>query len=128
MKLIKPVPTCIYIALKRFAGSRDACFPNQDTIAEKIGTTRATVNRNIKVLVEMGLIQIEESVAKKGKKYTYILLPLSKIVTGVSNNKLHGVVTNSYTKNKQYKNIDISKDISTVSTVEKEYNFEEKLY
>lgn len=49
----------VYSFLASLANSNQSCFPSQKYIAERIGCSRSTVNKTIKVLVKCGLIRKE---------------------------------------------------------------------
>jgi DNA-binding MarR family transcriptional regulator len=56
---IKPSGIAVYNVLASFANQEtQTCFPTQQTIADLIGLSRATVNRKIRLLKELGLINI----------------------------------------------------------------------
>jgi len=47
----------VYSFLASLANSNQSCFPSQKYIAERIGCSRSTVNKTMKVLVKYGLIR-----------------------------------------------------------------------
>jgi len=47
----------VYSFLASLTNSNQSCFPSQKYIAERIGCSRSTVNKTIKVLVKCGLIR-----------------------------------------------------------------------
>jgi len=49
----------VYSFLASLADSNQSCFPSQKYIAERLGCSRSTVNKSIKVLVKYGLIKKE---------------------------------------------------------------------
>jgi len=56
---LKPSGIAVYNVLASFANNdTQTCFPTQQTIADLIGLSRATVNRKIRLLKELGLINI----------------------------------------------------------------------
>jgi biotin operon repressor len=63
----------VYSFLASLADSNQSCFPSQKYIAERLGCSRSTVNKNIKVLVKYGLIKKER---KNRYHYTYSLIEI----------------------------------------------------
>lgn len=55
-KSVGTIASMIYIVLCRHADKEQTAFPSQDTIAEKIGVARETVNRNLKLLTDYNII------------------------------------------------------------------------
>ncbi len=69
----------VYWALKRRAQGADSCFPSQEDLAALTGTSRSTVNRTIKALVEAGLVKVEHRYSdNKQTVNVYRLLPVAK--------------------------------------------------
>ena len=54
------VGIAVYSFLASLADSSQGCFPSQKYIAESLGYSRATINRNLKVLERYGLIRIDK--------------------------------------------------------------------
>jgi len=50
----------VYSFLASLANDRQSCFPSQKYIADKLGHSRATINRAMKRLEDSGLIRIEK--------------------------------------------------------------------
>ncbi len=69
----------VYWALKRRAQGADSCFPSQEDLAALTGTSRSTVNRTIKTLVEAGLVKVEHRYSdNKQTVNVYRLPPVAK--------------------------------------------------
>lgn len=64
-KSLTPNSKLIYGRLLRYAGSDGAAFPKQETIAEELGISLSSVQNGIKLLVKVGLIEVE----KRNKMY-----------------------------------------------------------
>jgi len=60
-----PITKLILLKLCDNANDNGVCWPSQDLIAEQCETTRETVNRHIKKLTHMGLVELEHQ-SKKG--------------------------------------------------------------
>lgn len=66
----------IYMYICRYAGNRTGqCLQTQENIAKAFGVSRDTVNRNLAVLEECGLIKIERN---PGKPSLYIIREVEK--------------------------------------------------
>ncbi|MFA5459789.1 MAG: helix-turn-helix domain-containing protein [Candidatus Paceibacterota bacterium] len=61
----------VYSFLASLVDSHQRCFPSQKYIAEKLGCSRSTVNKNIKNLIKYGLIKKE---AQSRYHCTYVLM------------------------------------------------------
>ena len=59
-KKVKATGLMVYSFLACLTDKMQSCFPSQQYIAEKLGCSRATVNRTLKVLQSNGLIRIEK--------------------------------------------------------------------
>lgn len=59
-KKINATGIMVYSLLACFANKNQSCFPSQKYISEKLGCSRATVNRTLKELEDKGLIRIEK--------------------------------------------------------------------
>ena len=63
----------VYSFLASLADSSQRCFPSQKYIAERLGCSRSTVNKNIKVLIKYGLVKKER---KNRYHCTYSLIEI----------------------------------------------------
>jgi biotin operon repressor len=101
---IGAIGIAVYNFLASMADSNQKCFPSQRYIAEKLGCSRATVNKAVKVLEKHGLIKIE----KKNRYHcTYLLLKVrckaeETQVSTTGNSDVSRMDTND---NKRIKNI-----------------------
>jgi DNA-binding transcriptional ArsR family regulator len=75
---IKSTGLAVYNALAFFADSQGFCFPTQRSIAKIVGLSRRTVARKLKLLSELGLIEMEK---KRGRFFYRLLKPKDKVKT-----------------------------------------------
>ncbi|MBO5955846.1 MAG: helix-turn-helix domain-containing protein [Clostridia bacterium] len=77
---LKPRDLAVYFCLCRHASNEGGtCFPSRRTIARECGISGAeTVDRALKVLLELGLIEKQHQVAENGsyRSNLYRVLPL----------------------------------------------------
>jgi biotin operon repressor len=57
---IGPIGLAVYNVLASMVDKQQECFPSQKYIADKLGYSRATVNKALKVLKDYGLIQVKK--------------------------------------------------------------------
>jgi hypothetical protein len=65
-KKITPTMRHILMILANFAGDEDSAYPRQNTIARITGLSRACVNKNLKLMEEIGLLSAESRVRPDG--------------------------------------------------------------
>jgi len=71
--ILGPAGLAVYNVLASYANSKSqTCFPTQETIAERIGLCRETVNRKVKLLREKRLIRVKRL---KGRCLYFLLKP-----------------------------------------------------
>jgi biotin operon repressor len=63
----------VYNFLASLADCNQRCFPSQKYIAEKLGCSRSTINKAVKVLAKYGLVKVER---KNRYHCTYLLVKL----------------------------------------------------
>ena len=77
---LKPRDLAVYFCLCRHASNEGGtCFPSRRTVARECGISGAeTVDRALKVLLELGLIEKQHQVAENGsyRSNLYRVLPL----------------------------------------------------
>jgi biotin operon repressor len=72
-RILKGSGLGVYSVLASYANSQNqTCFPSQKTIAERIGLSRETVNRKVKLLRENRLIRVKR---QKGRCLYFLLKP-----------------------------------------------------
>jgi len=94
----------IYSFLASLANRNQSCFPSQKYIAKRIGCSRSTVNKSIKVLVKCGLIKKER---KNRYHCTYSLIKVRCRVeeTQMSHTGKSDVSQRNTNDNKRIRNI-----------------------
>ncbi|WP_156928600.1 hypothetical protein [Bradyrhizobium sp. th.b2] len=65
-KKVTPTMRHILTILANFAGDEDSAYPRQNTIARITGLTRACVNKNLKLMEEIGVLSAEGRVRADG--------------------------------------------------------------
>jgi len=98
----------VYSFLASLANSNQSCFPSQKYIAERIGCSRSTVNKTIKVLVNCGLIKKER---RNRYHCTYLLIKVRCKVeetqrSRVGNSDVFQIDTNDNKRIRNNNNID----------------------
>ena len=72
-RILKGSGLAVYNVLASYANSKSqTCFPSQQTIADRIGLCRETVNRKVKLLREKQLIKVNRL---KGRCLYFLLRP-----------------------------------------------------
>lgn len=78
--LFSPLPDSayrVYSALAAYAGNQDQrSWPATATLASKIGSSKSTVIRSLKILKDSGLIEVE---IRQGTSSVYTLLPCKEV-------------------------------------------------
>jgi len=94
----------IYVSLCRHADNEQKCFPAQETIAEELGCSVATIKRYLRLLTKHNVIAIER--VKKGRKWAhnvYYLLDksewiypkkVSRVTETPDNQEVHSSMSN----------------------------------
>src|SRR5450759_3281123 len=57
---IGPIGIAVYNVLASMADKQQECFPSQKYIADRLGYSRATINKALKVLKDYGLIAVKK--------------------------------------------------------------------
>src|SRR4051794_36474040 len=65
-KRVTPTMRHILMILANFAGDEDSAYPRQNTVARITGLTRACVNKNLKLMEEIGILSAEGRVRADG--------------------------------------------------------------
>lgn len=99
----------VYNFLASLADSSQVCFPSQKYIAERLGYSRATISKKIKLLEESGLIRVEK---RSGYHRVYHLLkvrckPTETQMSTYGNSEFPQVDTNNNRLTRIINNIDI---------------------
>lgn len=102
---LKPTGIATYTGLARFANREGECFPSQTTLAKRLGMSRMQVNREIKKLEQLHLIEVKPQFGPHGEQRAnlYILLDVPKDEEPIKhrytpcNSRLHPPVTASDT-------------------------------
>lgn len=77
----KPGPKLVLLALADHADHEGVCWPGFDGLAAKTGMNRSTVIDNVKVLAEMGLIEVEKRSDRSGHRASNrYILNITKVV------------------------------------------------
>jgi len=102
----------VYSFLASLADSNQSCFPSQKYIAERLGCSRSTVNKSIKVLVKYGLIKKER---KNRYHCTYSLIEIrckaeETQISHTRNSDVSQIDTNDNKRIKNNNNIDKGKN------------------
>lgn len=103
----------VYNFLASCADKNQSCFPSQKYIAEKLGFSRATVNKAIHVLEENKLIYIEKR-SRYHCKYLLLRVRCKAEETQMSttgNSDVQNIDTNNNELIKNINNIDIDKNL-----------------
>lgn len=100
--ILKPTGLAVYNVLASYANSKSqTCFPSQQTIADRIGLCRETVNRKIKLLKKIQLVKVTRN---KDRCLYFLLKPdvilnHSRCDVGITK----GVILNHTNNNKEIK-------------------------
>lgn len=70
--------TVAYMALCRFAGRDQACFPKITTLAKKMAVSKNTIIAGLKALEEAGIIEVERTKDECGKQVNNVYYLLDK--------------------------------------------------
>ena len=71
--ILKSSGIAVYSILASYANSKSqTCFPTQKTIAERIGLSRRTVNRKVRVLKDLNLVKVRRT---RGRCLYFLLKP-----------------------------------------------------
>jgi DNA-binding MarR family transcriptional regulator len=98
--ILGPAGLAVYNVLASYANSRSqTCFPTQETIAERIGLCRETVNRKVKLLREKRLIRVKRL---KGRCLYFLLRPDVILNHTPCDGRITRYVTQNYTNNNKY--------------------------
>ena len=101
-RILKSSGLAVYNALASYANSKSqTCFPSQQTIADRIGLCRETVNRKIKILKKIRLVKV---IRNKDRCLYFLLKPdvilnHSRCDVGITK----GVILNHTNNNKEIK-------------------------
>lgn len=92
----------VYCLLSRYAGHASTCYPSQETVADKLGISRARAGRAMKLLSDAGLIRRSHQFRADGGRMNDLITlcnipPHPGSYQGVSNDSLQGVSNDSYT-------------------------------
>jgi len=91
----------VYSFLASLADSNQSCFPSQKYIAQRLGYSRATINRALKRLERSGLIEVE----RRGRYHRiYRLLRVRCSSSGVTTMKLRGNTSETQMSHQSYTN------------------------
>lgn len=95
--ILKPTGLAVYNVLASYANSKSqTCFPSQQTIADRIGLCRETVNRKVKLLGEKRLIRVKRL---KGRCLYFLLRPDVTLNHNGCDGRITRYVTQDHTNN-----------------------------
>jgi DNA-binding MarR family transcriptional regulator len=95
----------LLMALANYADENGNCFPKQESLAKKTSLGRQSVNKNLKVLEEKGLVKIISQQHEDGRKRNNLyILPLDRGMSSkatsdvVEGDSYKGILTRNITK------------------------------
>ncbi len=98
--ILGPAGLAVYNVLASYANSKSqTCFPTQETIADRIGLCRETVNRKVKHLREKRLIRVKRL---KGRCLYFLLKPDVILNHTPCDGRITKYVTQNHTNNNKY--------------------------
>ena len=72
-RILRSSGIAVYSVLASYANSKSqTCFPTQKTIADRIGLSRKTVNRKVRILKDLKLVRVRKT---KGRCIYFLLKP-----------------------------------------------------
>jgi len=98
--ILKPAGLAVYNVLASYANSKSqTCFPTQQKIGERVGLSRETVNRKVRLLREKRLIKAKRL---KGRCLYFLLRPDVILNHTPCDERITGYVTQNHINNNKY--------------------------